>query len=263
VLRENGSHLNNKIKVKRLLVASAVIVPPAPNLVPPAAVHPLQEVKQAVPWSPLPPAVQGQPPTPAAHQQQFMCKKMVIVKTLLLYNLWIHSYFWCSNDIPKRPMDDLMEGMPLDCSFNNNLKISTTIHVIHMVALQGNNKGNSVLAHPNGALIWNLALTGKAGKDQHNGGVPCGWPIIQDITQVIDSYKRIDREAHGMFVVGLGNSNRRRGDQRRVTGVKSCMLREMNNYDATGTVFQDWQVALPRYDSCHGPGHPAIRASSQ
>jgi hypothetical protein len=62
--RIGGSHLSNKVKVKKLLVASALIVPPAPNPVPPPAVHPLQEVQQAVPLRPLPPPVQGQPPTP-------------------------------------------------------------------------------------------------------------------------------------------------------------------------------------------------------
>jgi hypothetical protein len=71
-------------------------------------------------------------------------------------------------------------------------------------------------------IIWNFGLTGMAGEDPHEGGAPCEQQIIQDVTGVIDSYKRIDREAHGMFVAGLGNSDGRRAGQRQATVVKAA-----------------------------------------
>jgi predicted flap endonuclease-1-like 5' DNA nuclease len=143
---------------------------------------------------------------------------------------WILPELGCNDDIPRfggRPVGDLPEGMPLDCSLNNDLKVSTKIHVVDTLALQEVDHRKFSLSTPKRCSeairrIWDFGLTGKTGEDPHEGGVPCGQRIVDDCNRVVNSYIRIDREARGMFVDGLGNSSGKRGEQRRATGVKAA-----------------------------------------
>ncbi len=93
----------------------------------------------------------------------------------------------CNDDIPRfgrRPIGDLPEGMPLDNTLNNDLKVSTAIHGIDTLALNEDNKRKFSLRTFHWCSdailrIWNFGLTGKAGEDKHDDrGVPCGSRIL-------------------------------------------------------------------------------------
>jgi hypothetical protein len=143
---------------------------------------------------------------------------------------WTLPELGYNDDIPRfggRPIGDLPESMPLDNTLNNDLKVSTPINVIDTVPLKEDDKRKFSLSAPKWCSeaiqrIWDFGLTAKADEDKHKGEVPCGSRIVQDVYQAIDSYKIIDRVAHGMFVARLGNSAGRRTDQRWATGVKAA-----------------------------------------
>jgi hypothetical protein len=102
---------------------------------------------------------------------------------------WILPELGCNDDIPRfggRPIRDLPESMPLDITLNNDSKIFPTIHVIDMVSLNEDDKRKFSLSTSKRCSeairrIWDFGLTDKAGEDKHEGGVPSGSRIVQDV----------------------------------------------------------------------------------
>jgi len=180
---------------------------------------------------------------------------------------WILPELGCNEDIPrfgKRPVGDFPEGMPLDCSLNNDLKASNRVHGTDTDHLPEEDNRKFSLSTPKRCSkairrLWDYGLTGKDGEDQHDGGVPCGKRIVQDVTRIVDSYKRIDKEAHGGFVVGLGNSDGKRAQQRRATGVKAVRGGRQNKM----TQEEQCEVETPSYSWPELGSHPAIKGSSR
>jgi hypothetical protein len=124
---------------------------------------------------------------------------------------WILPELGCNDDIPRfggRPIGDFPESMPLDNTLNNNLKSSNTTHIIDTVSLNEDDPRKFSLSTPKRCSeairrLWDFGLTGKAGEDKHEGGAPSGSRIVQDVYRVIDSYKTINREAHGRLVAWI------------------------------------------------------------
>jgi hypothetical protein len=143
---------------------------------------------------------------------------------------WILPVLGCNDDILRfrgRPMGDFPESMPLDNTLNNDLKASNNTHLIDRVSLDEDDPRKFSLSTPKRCSeairrIWDFGLTGKAGEDQHEGGLQGGSRIVQDVYRVIDSYKTIEKESHGMIVAGLGNSAGRRAEGWRATGLKAA-----------------------------------------
>ena len=145
------------------------------------------------------------------------------------FDRWILPELGCNADIRNfegRPVGDIPEGQPMDCSLNNDLKKAIMAHIVDTRLLPEDDHRKFSISTPkrcSEALgrIWNFGLLPQnPEEDQHQGGVPNGRRIVQDCERTLDSYRRID-EAHGGFVVGLGNQQGRRAEQRRATGVRA------------------------------------------
>jgi hypothetical protein len=114
---------------------------------------------------------------------------------------WILPVLGCNDDILRfggRPMGDFPESMPLDNTLNNDLKASNNTHLIDRVSLDEDDPRKFSLSTPKRCSeairrIWDFGLTGKAGEDQHEGGLQGGSRIVQDVYRVIDSYKTIEK----------------------------------------------------------------------
>jgi hypothetical protein len=144
---------------------------------------------------------------------------------------WILPVLGCNDDILRfggRPMGDFPESMPLDNTLNNDLKASNNTHLIDRVSLDEDDPRKFSLSTPKRCSeairrIWDFCLTGKAGEDQHEGGLQGGSRIVQDVYRVIDSYKTIEKgkpwnDCCWTWQQCCG----RRAEGRRATGLKAA-----------------------------------------